>query len=212
MIELENLSLTEKEVADLINQYRSEIRKLEYQLEKAKDAVSELTDRSGIEISKASIQTTPTTKKRRGRPPKQKTRGSSNGTATAKAPKKRRGRPPKSETKAKAKTTKTKKSRSEGYRLSEWDNFIINELKKAKRVMINAEFLKKAMSKSKREKLGLTETDIKGKLNRSIHKLANKREEIVKVSYPGKGFAYGLKTWKDDSGQLESRYMVEFEN
>lgn len=127
-------------------------------------------------------------KKRRGRPPKSKS------TAT----KKRRGRPPKSKSTAAKKTTG--KSSAKGYRLSEWDNHILDTLEKQQKVLVFSDFLEAAKGKQGSGKGKLSEKEIYRRINQSLHKLANKREAIIKVSHPGRGYAYGLPAWRSGRG------------
>lgn len=162
--------------------------------------------------------------KRRGRPRKEKVQ---EVVAVAKpaqeevveAPKKRRGRPkketiavkpspktPKKE--SKIRTLKDEESKPKGYRLSDWDLFILNTLKKSGKVLVNSELMDKALARVKKEKLDMDEMSLRGKLNRSIHKLSNKRGDLVKVDYPGKGFAYGLPEWADENGKVREEFTM----
>ncbi len=145
--------------------------------------------------------------------------------ATSTAPKKRRGRPKKQVVaKTPAKKTVTPKSKAKpakkpialdssgrkarslpGYRLSEWDTFILSNLEKAGKTLISDELYELAVTWNKDEKLGLTEPEIKGKLTRSVHKLANKRKELVKVPRVGRGFSYALTTWMGPKG-IKKKY------
>lgn len=160
--------------------------------------------------------------KRRGRP--KKSAASENGTTAAveTAPKRRRGRPKKEEivvekpAKAtrgrkkaapKLRSLKEEENQPKGYRLSDWDVFIINSLKSSKKVMITSDFMKKAKARVKKENLEIDEQTLNGKLNRSIHKLVNKRHDLVRTDYPGRGHAYGLPEWADESGEIRPEYL-----
>lgn len=170
---------------------------------------------------KAETETAP---KRRGRPRKEKVETKTTESApvaeTTEAPKKKRGRPKKDATAtaaakpskkkaSKERTLKDEESTPKGYRLSDWDLFIINTIKKSGRVMVNFELMEKALARVKREKMDLDEMALRGKLNRSIHKLTNRRGDLVKVEdYPGKGFAYGLPEWRDENGNVRAEYIV----
>ena len=99
---------------------------------------------------------------------------------------------------------KGEESKAKGYRLSEWDLFIMNSIRDAKKPMVNADIMDMAKAKNKKDKVTMSDIDLRGKLNRSIHKLANKRRDLVKTNYPGKGYAYGLAEWganKSASGE-----------
>jgi hypothetical protein len=157
--------------------------------------------------------------KRRGRPRKEKVETAVAVSAGTEAPKKKRGRPKKEASAAAAESVKKKESKirtlqdeesqPKGYRLSDWDLFIVNTIRKSGRVMITSELMDKALSRVKKEKMDLDEVALRGKLNRSIHKLSNRRGDLVKVEeYPGKGFAYGVPEWKDEDGKIRQEYMA----
>jgi hypothetical protein len=247
-------NLTTQELVDLINNYVSEVRKLEFQVHRTQATIQELeallsertsgeTDFITIPVASAAEPAKP--KKRRGRPPKKKTETTEAGaqpkkrrgrppkkkteeveaaatpkkrrgrppkkkTETTEAgaqPKKRRGRPPKKKTEERAQPEPTIADEGKGYRLSEWDLFIIENLEKAQHVLVNAQILELAKAKVEEEKLDLNDQQLRGKLNRSIHKLANKRGNLVKVDYPGKGFAYGLPNWTDKNNEIKKKYL-----
>lgn len=161
-------------------------------------------------------------KRGRGRPPKAGSKPAA-PKAAADAPKRGPGRPPKNagaspapvkEKKAKkpaapkVRTLAQEESKPKGYRLSEWDLFIVNTLKASKKAMVKADFSKKAMEKIKKEKLSLGEQELQGKLTRSIHKLSRKRGELIKTDYPGKGSAYGLAEWADAKGDIREEFTA----
>ncbi|MBK6619789.1 MAG: hypothetical protein IPH04_20770 [Saprospirales bacterium] len=80
----------------------------------------------------------------------------------------------------------------------------MNSIRDAKKPMVNADIMDMAKAKNKKDKVTMSDIDLRGKLNRSIHKLANKRRDLVKTNYPGKGYAYGLAEWganKSASGE-----------
>ncbi len=54
----------------------------------------------------------------------------------------------------------------------------------------------------KTENMNISRSQLRGKINRSIHKLTHKRGILVKVSFPGKGYAYALSSWFDENGKL----------
>jgi hypothetical protein len=94
----------------------------------------------------------------------------------------------------------------DGYRLSEWDYFIIDSLKAAKMTLVNNDFFRLAASRIHAQGIKMSKTQLHGKINRSIHKLTHKREMIKKVSFAGKGFAYALTEWFDHNGKMLLRY------
>jgi hypothetical protein len=181
--------------------------------------------------AKAKAEKPAAPKKKRGRPSKAKVekevvaeaeaeaetkvKAETETTTAETAPKRKRGRPKKEKTAAAGRKTSAKKLRTaqeeasqpKGYRLSDWDMFIINSIKRANKVLVNSDLMDKALNRVKKEKMDLDEMALRGKLNRSIHKLANRRGDLVKVDYPGKGFAYGLPEWTDESGEIRAEFI-----
>lgn len=94
-----------------------------------------------------------------------------------------------------------------GYRLSDWDNLIVDGITTAGKALIKSELLDLAAQKNTAEKLGLDEQALNVKISQSLHKLANRRDDLVKVSFPGRGFAYALSSWKTSKGDLPKKYI-----
>ncbi|MBX2876744.1 MAG: hypothetical protein KTR30_31800 [Saprospiraceae bacterium] len=90
-------------------------------------------------------------------------------------------------------------------KLSPWDEFIMNTLLTKDKVLIMSEFLDIVKSDFDGAK-GWTEAKIKSKLNAVFHKLANKKGNIVKISFEGRGFAYALPKWLNPAGELKKKY------
>lgn len=94
-----------------------------------------------------------------------------------------------------------------GYRLSDWDTMIVDGITTAGKALIKSELLDLAAQKNSAEKLGLDEQALNVKISQSLHKLANRRDDLVKVSFPGRGFAYALSSWKTSKGDLPKKYI-----
>lgn len=90
-------------------------------------------------------------------------------------------------------------------KLSPWDEFIITTLQTKDKVLIMSEFLDIVKGEFAGAK-GWTEAKIKSKLNAVFHKLANKKGNIVKISFEGRGFAYALPKWLNPAGELKKKY------
>ncbi len=90
-------------------------------------------------------------------------------------------------------------------KLSPWDEFIITTLQTKDKVLIMSEFLDIVKSDFAGAK-GWTEAKIKSKLNAVFHKLANKKGNIIKISFDGRGFAYALPKWLNPAGELKKKY------
>jgi hypothetical protein len=120
-------------------------------------------------------------------------------------PKRGPGRPKKSETTAK-KATKKKRTRKKtgGYKLSNWDTFIIGAIDSAKKPLINSELLEVAQKDDISN--GMSEDDVKVKISQSIHKLANKRSTLSKTKYEGRGYAYATENMVFSNGKLKKEY------
>ena len=162
------MKLTHEEVNELIGKYKSELRKLAYQQGNLTGIIKTLEGQS---------KSAP---KRRGRPAKAK------AAAPKAAPKKKV-----SPAKAKAAVSKTASAKT-GYRLSEWDNLVMKTLNDRKKVSVFSDFMATAKAGGSK----LSDQDIYRRINQSLHKLANKRKELVKVPQKGRGFGYALPGWK----------------
>lgn len=131
------------------------------------------------------------------------------------APKRKRGRPAGISTKkmagdipAKKQTRKKsgKKGRSAGYRLSEYDQLVFKALEVTGTAMINSEIVDfiEADQKSRGEKADADH--IQTMVVRSLQKLANRRDDILKVPYEGRGRAYALPAWVNNKGDLKRKH------
>lgn len=225
---MEYTQLSPLEIRDLINQYRSDLRKLHFQTIKVQSIVKELEQyvteaEQALSIEEAKIQELPAAptvkvtkepdegtvqppeatkekakpKKKRGRP-----KGSTNKNKKS-ASKRGPGRPPKKKKEKESPTeSKGKRGRPAG-QLSEWDNLVIKSLKDKNQVLTTSDFASLAVADPS---IKSGEAQIKVKLNRSLHKLANKKELLSKVDHSGRGFAYALKDWFDSKGNLPKKY------
>lgn len=135
--------------------------------------------------------------------------------APAAAPKKRRGRPAgiaskkmASDIPAKKATKKKsgKKSRSEGYRLSEYDLLVFKALEETGSAMINSEIVSFIEADQKARGQTADADYIQTMVVRSLQKLANRRDDILKVPYEGRGRAYALPSWVNNKGELKRKH------
>ncbi len=254
-------TLNPLEIKDLINQYHSDLRKLEYQVHKTKLILEELEKQAaGLREALAGEEVKAKTaarakapkaapaaeskpekeKKRPGRPRKAAQADETKAEAPAIEPeakaaaaaptpetqapaakrtprkritkkvpaesKKKPGRPPKSdEEKKSAKASKKESGEKQeaGYRLSDWDDLVINCLKTKQKALITSDFVDIA---KENPDIKSGEAQIKVKLNRSLHKLSNKKGLLVKVEHAGRGFAYALNEWLNNKGELPKKY------
>jgi hypothetical protein len=69
-------------------------------------------------------------------------------------------------------------------------------LNSRKKVSVFADFMEYAKSKG----TNLSDQDLYRRINQSLHKLANKRGDIIKVPRKGRGYGYALPAWKSGRG------------
>ena len=204
-------NLNEVEVRDLIGRYESELKKLAYQSDRVRQTISEL--RGGVSVQKTAPVQQSAPKKKTPMivsPPEGVYTGTfSHSTGnTRKSPK----QPSISISGASVADVLSGSNEFDlqengsGYRLSEWDHFIVDALSSAKMTLVNNDFFRLAANRVKAQGLEMTRTQLHGKINRSIHKLTHKREMIKKIRFSGKGYAYALNDWLDNNGKLLLRY------
>ncbi len=124
--------------------------------------------------------------KRRGRKPKLNTESAA---AVVAVPKERKSKKKESTSTS---TTESKAGRPKGASLSEWDQLIINMLKKSDRPLVKSDFDTAFSKKAKKDGLEWTEDKLYQKTSSVIHKLANQHGSIKKVDVDGKGNGYVL--------------------
>ena len=78
------------------------------------------------------------------------------------------------------------------YPLSKWDNIIIDVIKENGRPTTSKEIYDSAMQKAKEQGIAMGEDKMKAKINQCLVKLTNRRHDLKKVKYKGRGFAYSI--------------------
>lgn len=76
------------------------------------------------------------------------------------------------------------------YPLSDWDKIIIDVIKENGKPAKSKEIYEKAMAKAKAMGMDMDEFKMKAKINQCLVKLTNRRGDLKKVKYQGRGFAY----------------------
>jgi hypothetical protein len=167
--------LNEKEVEHLLNQYRSERRRLLFQLENVRQAISSL---------KGNSKPSPA--------------------ASADAPVKRGpGRPRKTDAEKAATKAKNKPGRRKkrvvtggGYRLSDWDSMVLDAISKAGQLLPKEAILSAATAWAKSNAPEMSPEDIEAKITRVLQKLSGRRGQLgTHRSGLRRGYHYGLKDW-----------------
>lgn len=146
------------------------------------------SDASKAETS--GVSEAPTEKPRRGRKPGQTTK-------VAKEPKAEKA--PKS-----AKVEDDAKGK--GYRLSTFDNYILEALNTRGYVLISSDLISFIEAKYQENNEPFTDEDLKTRLSRSLHKMVNRRGDIKQVKYLGRGNAYALPEWVTEAGETKPKF------
>lgn len=178
--------LNEKDIEQLLVQYRSERRKLTFQLETVRQAIAELKAvRDGAQAASSGAPA----KKGPGRP-----RGSGRTAAPAR---KKAGRRKKREVK------------DGGYRLSEWDNAVLQAIEKRQQLLPKADLLKHVTTWARKKAPAMKADEVELKLTRVLQKLSGKRGMLgTHRSGLRRGYHYGLKSWFfASSGKLRRQHL-----
>jgi hypothetical protein len=177
------ISLSNNEIDELVNSYKSSLKKMRFQIVQVTETINQLQAMKKERIEAKEV-------KALEKEQAVKVKATRKKTAKKKAPKRR------------------KKRVTSGYRLSEWDQFLIDTIKENNLPMSTAELQEAATRMVTEKRLEMTEEDIKGKIARSLQKLANRRKDLGKAPGRGKGYVYGLSDWFfARSGRLKKAYQ-----
>lgn len=183
-----NKRLSEKDIDQLLNQYRSERRRLSFQLETVRQAIKDL---KGVRrpTPADSISGAPVIKRGPGRP--RKTEAGTIGHS------------------AKPGRRKKRQIKDGGYRLSDWDSMVIDTISRTDRLLPKEEILKNAIDWAKKEHPEMSEADVEAKITRVLQKLSGKRGELgTHRSGLRRGYHYGVKDWFfASSGKLRKQHL-----
>ena len=177
--------LNPKEVDQLLTQYRSERRRLMFQLETVREAIRGLKSVHG---DKGDDQDETMVKRGPGRPRKADTGASAS---------KKTGR------------RKRREIKNGGYRLSEWDNVIIGAITKTNELLPKEELLKHLVAWARKNEPAMKEAEVEAKLTRVLQKLSGQRGVLgTHRSGLRRGYHYGLKEWFfASSGKLRKQHL-----
>ena len=171
-IEMAKKRLSEKDIEQLLIHYRSERRRLTFQLEQVKDAIADLRGSEPTTPAKNA----PTVKRGPGRPRK----AESEKVAKRKKPGRR----------------KKREIKEGGYRLNPWDTMVVETIKKSGLLMTKEDLLKASLAWSKKNEPKLTAEEVETKLTRTLQKLSGKRGELgTHRTGLRRGYHYGIKDW-----------------
>ncbi len=184
-----NKRLGEKDIEQLLTQYRGERRRLSFQLERVREAIKDLkTVRARAEANKTTDG--PVIKRGPGRPRKTDL----NGTPTA-------GRKP---GRRKKRTVK-----EGGYRLSDWDQMVIDSISRTEKLLPKEEILKHATTWAGKHHPEMNQEEVEAKITRVLQKLSGKRGALgTHRSGLRRGYHYGIKDWFfASSGKLRKQHL-----
>lgn len=211
-----NIKLGSSEIKQLLATYESKQKQLLFELSQTKSTLRDLravlpaieqaetaqmealtsVENAASNIEIPTVTAAPAKAKgKRGRKP-----GSTKKALAAKAEK---GTAAKAE---KAPRKKTKKNRATGYRLSEYDELVYKALETTSHAMINSEIVDFIEADKKAQGDNTDADTIQTMVVRSLQKLANRREDIKKVAYEGRGMAYALPAWVNNKGVIKRKY------
>lgn len=151
--------LTELDILDLLDEYKSELRKLKFKFDHVQERIKELemTLKELKQVSK--IQ----------------------------------------DKELKIEKVKISEAHDDGrrkpYPLSDWDKAIIGSIQEAGKALISKEILNTITEVAKAEGFFKDDQHTKIKLNQCLVKLANRRNDIVKLHFHGRGFMYAMPDW-----------------
>ncbi|MFT3885815.1 MAG: hypothetical protein QM724_10395 [Flavobacteriales bacterium] len=181
--------LSEKDVDQLLGHYRSERRRLSFQLEQVRTAITDL-------------------KKVRAAAPKT---AASAKTAANGVPKRGPGRPRKNEAVAKpqGRPGRPKKRERKERELNGWDNMVLGAIKSSQRLLPKEDLLKHAKTWAAANEPSVKGAEIEAHLTRTLQKLSG-RKKLLGTHHSGlrRGYHYGLKDWFfQSSGKLRKQHL-----
>lgn len=87
--------------------------------------------------------------------------------------------------------TKKEKTRKP-YPLSKWDNIVLEVIRENGKPTTSKEIYDKAMAKAVVAGIAMDEIKMKSKINQCLVKLSGRRDDLKKIKYGGRGFAYAI--------------------
>ena len=94
------------------------------------------------------------------------------------------------------------------YPLSDWDKIILDIFNESGKAQLSKDIYEKAFTKSKEAGIFLDDIKSKAKINQCLVKLTNRRHDLRKVKYGGRGFAYCLPEWFNENGLLKQEHKI----
>lgn len=171
--------LNEFDILDLLNEYHSELRKLKHKMDYVKAKIADLE--AEYSINKKITNNV-------GSFEKIETENSIKSNSDSDdAPKKER----------------------KPYPLSQWDKFIIESITANGHATLSKDIYASVKDKAIAADIFVNDDKSKAKINQCLVKLTNRRNDLRKVKYKGRGFAYALPEWYDDRNRLKKEHKIK---
>ncbi len=180
--------LSEKNIDQLLVHYRNERRRLSYQLDLVRAAISDLKK------EREEVASLPKTA----------------ATSSSDAPKRGPGRPRKdaSAVKTPGKPGRPRKIERKERPLNEWDNVVVDAISTSGLLLPKEEILDYAKTWAAKNEPALSTEEVEAFLTRSLQKLSGKKK-MLGTHHSGlrRGYHYGLKDWFfQSSGKLRKQH------
>ena len=78
------------------------------------------------------------------------------------------------------------------YPLSKWDNIVLEVIRENGTPTTSKEIYDKAMAKAVVAGIAMDEIKMKSKINQCLVKLSGRRDDLKKIKYGGRGYAYAI--------------------
>ena len=78
------------------------------------------------------------------------------------------------------------------YPLSTWDKLVLEVIKDNGKPTTSKEIYDKVMAKAEKMGIAMDEAKMKAKINQCLVKLSGRRDDLKKLKYGGRGFAYAI--------------------
>ena len=172
--------LNEFDILDLLNEYHSELRKLKHKMDYVKAKIADLeTEYSLIKKIKDNALSVE----------KPESEGNFKRTTDAAEEQPKKERKP--------------------YPLSQWDKFIIESITANGHATLSKDIYASVKEKAIAANIFINDDKSKAKINQCLVKLTNRRNDLRKVKYKGRGFAYALPDWYDDRNRLKKEHKIK---
>lgn len=215
-----SVKLSSSDLKHLINRYEADLRQLHFQIESTKHILHDLREalpqieseeiaqatsmvESAAPVAEIVANVGAAAPAKKGSSGKKAKSGAKKGGAKAAKAGGANGATAAAAAAAEAEAEAEKKK---GYRLSEIDQLIMEALESEGKALINAEMQDYIENKKKAAGESFDSDEISVKISRSLQKLANRRDDLVKVPFEGRGKAYALPNWVNPDGNLKNKY------